>query len=491
MTEAGANAAPPSNVAHDWPSHSLTERQLADLELLTNGSFAPLIGYLGSADHAAVVAHGTLADGTPWPRPVELDVPAAVADAAVDAGHLGLRDPEGVLLAVLRVDERFRPDVEEDALALFGSTDPSVPGVDLLLRHTHRDRLAGPVELIEPATHWDLVTHRGTPTEVQARATAGTEGPRLVGLVTAAPPTMATLEALHRSANGSPELVLLAVGPSPTWSLDRFALVRAWEAAGWPLRTVAVSPLARTGSTQRDADVAERILLAHGATEVIASLHDDGAALDELRVALERGDALPDTYSHAVETELRRSYPPLDERGLTVFMTGFSGSGKSTVAQALAARLREHGGRSVALLDGDRVRHHLSSELGFSREHRNLNIRRIGFVAGEITRAGGIAICAPIAPYDEVRRDVRAMVEEAGGFVLVHISTPLEVCEARDRKGLYAKARAGQIPEFTGISDPYEVPADADLSVDTTDLTVDDAVDRIVDHLIATGHLST
>ena len=159
------------------------------------------------------------------------------------------------------------------------------------------------------------------------------------------------------------------------------------------------------------------------------------------------------------------------------------------MAQALAARLADRDPRSVTLLDGDRVRHHLSSELGFSREHRNLNIRRIGFVAAEITRAGGIAICAPIAPYDEVRRDVRAMVSEAGSFVLVHVATPLEVCEARDRKGLYAKARAGVIPEFTGISDPYEVPTDAELTLDTTDLDVDEAVDRIVAALQASGHL--
>jgi sulfate adenylyltransferase len=482
--------------ARDFPSHALTDRQLADLELLTNGSFAPLTGYLGAADHASVIANAALADGTPWPRPVELDVPGATADAAVEAGHLGLRDAEGVLLAVLTVTERFRPDAAADAWARFGPVDASQPGVDLMVRLTQPERLAGPVALVEPPTHWDLVAHRGRPPEIRARATSGGNGAGLIGMVTAAPPTLGVLDQLRRTADNDPLLVLLAIGPSPSWALDRFALMRTWElATAGSGVTVAVTPLARTGDEERDSALAAHVLRAHGATEVVTVTAEDGSpvppVLDGLRRALERGDPLPaDGYPGAVEAELRRSYPPLSDRGLTVFMTGFSGSGKSTVAQALAARLREHGGRSVALLDGDRVRHHLSSELGFSRAHRDLNIRRIGFVAAEVTRAGGIAICAPIAPYDDVRRDVRAMVEEAGGFVLVHISTPLEVCEGRDRKGLYAKARAGEIAEFTGISDPYEVPTDAELTLDTTDLTVDEAVDRIVAHLVTTGHLT-
>ncbi|MDX6227835.1 MAG: sulfate adenylyltransferase, partial [Frankiales bacterium] len=171
--------------------------------------------------------------------------------------------------------------------------------------------------------------------------------------------------------------------------------------------------------------------------------------------------------------------------GVTIFFTGLSGSGKSTVAALLAVRLAE-AGRTVTLLDGDVVRTHLSAGLGFSKADRETNIRRIGFVAAEVTKHGGVAICAPIAPYAATRAAARAMVERYGRFMLVHVSTPLEVCEARDRKGLYAKARAGLLTEFTGISDPYEMPLDADVTVDTTETSVDEAV-RLVMKQMALG----
>jgi sulfate adenylyltransferase len=199
---------------------------------------------------------------------------------------------------------------------------------------------------------------------------------------------------------------------------------------------------------------------------------------------------VPDWLLTAPEVEaLQRAFPPRRAQGFTVFLTGLSGSGKSTIARALRVKLMERTGRPVTLLDGDLVRRHLSSELGFSREHRNLNILRIGWVASEITRHGGIAICAPIAPYDGIRRQVRGMIEPAGGFLLVHVSTPLETCEARDRKGLYAKARAGLLPQFTGVSDPYEAPADAALAIDTRHTTVEQACGDIIDSLTAAGYL--
>jgi sulfate adenylyltransferase len=208
----------------------------------------------------------------------------------------------------------------------------------------------------------------------------------------------------------------------------------------------------------------------------------------ELRRRLQRGLELPEWFTFpSVERELRRSAPPRRRQGVTVFFTGLSGSGKSTIANVLLVKLLEIGGRAVTLLDGDMVRKHLSSELGFSKEHRDLNIRRIGYVASEITKNGGVAICAPIAPYEATRRAVRAMVERAGGFVLVHVTTPIEVCEQRDRKGLYAKARAGLVKEFTGISDPYEAPTDAEVVIDTTDTTADEAAQRILLHLEKEG----
>ncbi len=210
----------------------------------------------------------------------------------------------------------------------------------------------------------------------------------------------------------------------------------------------------------------------------------------ELRSRLADGREIPKWFSFPkVVDELRQTHPPRSRQGFTVFFTGLSGSGKSTVAKVLQIKLLEMGGRAVTLLDGDIVRKNLSSELGFSKEHRDLNIKRIGYVASEITKNGGIAICAPIAPYDAVRRTVRSMIEPHGGFNLVHVSTPLEVCEQRDRKGLYAKARAGIVKKFTGISDPYEEPGDAEVVIDTSMLSRDEAAQRIILHLETQGFI--
>jgi sulfate adenylyltransferase len=212
----------------------------------------------------------------------------------------------------------------------------------------------------------------------------------------------------------------------------------------------------------------------------------------ELRRRLNQGAELPAWFTPpAVAVELRRSYPPRSQQGFTLFFTGLSSSGKSTVAGVLLVKLLEIGGRPVTVLDGDIVRKHLSSELGFSKEHRDLNIRRIGFVASEITKNGGIAICAPIAPYDATRKEVRRTIERGGGFVLIYVATPLAVCEQRDRKGLYAKARAGTVPAFTGISDPYEPPDDADVVIDTTSVTPMEAAQQIILHLEREGYIGS
>jgi sulfate adenylyltransferase len=210
----------------------------------------------------------------------------------------------------------------------------------------------------------------------------------------------------------------------------------------------------------------------------------------ELRDRLNEGRDIPSwfTYPEVVQ-ELRRSYPPRHKQGVTIFFTGLSGSGKSTIANVLVTKFLEAGGRPVTLLDGDLVRKHLSSELGFSKEHRDINIRRIGYVASEITKNGGIAICAPIAPYDATRKAVRGMIEPVGGFILVHIATSVETCEQRDRKGLYAKARAGILKEFTGISDPYEEPKDADVVINTAELSPEEAAQEIILHLEREGFI--
>jgi len=210
----------------------------------------------------------------------------------------------------------------------------------------------------------------------------------------------------------------------------------------------------------------------------------------EFRRRLQEGLEIPGWFSYPkVVEELRKSYPPRHQQGVTIFFTGLSGSGKSTIANALLVKLLEIGDRPVTLLDGDHVRKNLSSELGFSKEHRDINIKRIGYVASEICKNGGIAICAPIAPYAATRQFVREINEKAGGFVEVHVATSIEVCEERDRKGLYAKARAGIIKEFTGISDPYEVPENPEMSIDTVDLSPDLAAHRILVKLEGLGYI--
>lgn len=266
---------------------------------------------------------------------------------------------------------------------------------------------------------------------------------------------------------GRRAVLLVRSGPDPRRTVSVPALVRA-TAAALPDHPVVAVALSRRDDPADDQAFTDAVVAAYA---------------DE-RLTLPRTGDLPEAVAEIVAAD----QPPLDERGLVVFFTGLSGSGKSTIARALYDRVLEEGRRTVTSLDGDVVRHHLSKGLGFSKEDRETNIARIGWVAAEIARHRGLAICSPIAPFDATRKLVRTMVEEAGGsFALVHVATPLEECEHRDRKGLYAKARAGLIPEFTGISSPYEAPDDALVAVDTTGRTVEDVLDEVLDALVTAG----
>ncbi|MEW6518547.1 MAG: bifunctional sulfate adenylyltransferase/adenylylsulfate kinase [Thermodesulfobacteriota bacterium] len=210
----------------------------------------------------------------------------------------------------------------------------------------------------------------------------------------------------------------------------------------------------------------------------------------ELQRRLENGLEIPDWFSYPdVVAELRRAFPPRSKQGFTIFITGLSGSGKSTLAKVLMVKFLEMRDRPVTLLDGDIVRKNLSSELTFTREHRHLNITRIGFVASEITKNGGIALCAPIAPYEESRQANRELISKCGGYIEVYMATPLEVCEQRDRKGLYAKARAGKIPVFTGVSDPYTPPANPEITIDTSEMTPAEAAQEVLLYLEEQGYI--
>jgi sulfate adenylyltransferase len=549
--------------SRDWPSWDLTPRQLCDLELLMNGGFSPLSGFLNQSDYESVCHDMRLADGTLWPIPVVLDLPEALArrltaGSAGSAGStLALRDPEGVMLAVLHVEDVWSPDREAEAKAVYGTSDPHHPGTAYLLNQTHPFYVGGRVESLRMPAHYDFKMLRLTPAELRAEFVR--QGWRkVVAFQTRNPMHRAHVELTLRAAKQLEANLLIhpSVGMTKPGDVDHYTRVRCYQAVlkSYPMHTATLSllPLAMRMAGPREAVWHAIIRKNHGCTHLIVGRDHAGPGNDgngrpfygpydaqvllqahqaelgvemmpfqmmvyvedrdeylpddqvpdgarvlnisgtELRRRLAEGREIPSWFTYPdVLTELRRSYPPRHRQGLTVFFTGLSGSGKSTIANALLTKFLEVGGRPVTLLDGDIVRKNLSSELGFSKEHRDINIRRIGFVASEITKNGGIAICAPIAPYASVRKEVRRTIEPEGGFLLVYVATPLEVCEERDRKGLYAKARAGLVKEFTGISDPYEEPTDADVVIDTTRLSPEEAAQEIVLHLEREGYVGS
>jgi sulfate adenylyltransferase len=224
--------------------------------------------------------------------------------------------------------------------------------------------------------------------------------------------------------------------------------------------------------------------------QVVPGMNVKQISSSELRRRLENGLDIPEWFSYPeVVAELMHAYPPRSKQGFTVFITGLSGAGKSTLAKVLMVKFMEMRDRPVTLLDGDIVRRNLSSELTFSKDHRNLNITRIGFVASEITKNGGIALCAPIAPYEESRRHNRELIGSYGGYIEVFVSTPLDICERRDRKGLYAKARAGKMKGVTGVDDPYVPPSNPDITIDTTEVTPDEAAQEVLLYLAEHGYI--
>ena len=541
--------------SRDWPSWSLTPRQLCDLELLTCGAFAPLDGFLGRADTESVCETMRLADGTLWPIPITLDVPEQVGRDLGAGSTLALRDAEGVMLAALHVEQVWRPDRRAEARAVYGTDDAEHPGVARLLQQTHPVYVGGAVEALEMPRHYDFPDLRATPAQVRA-ALAGRGWKRVVAFQTRNPMHRAHLELTVRAAEALQAGLLIhpVIGATRPGDVDPPTRVRCYRAIQrrYPPGTALLRllPLAMRMAGPREAVWHALIRRNYGCTHFIVGRdhagpgarsngepfygpydaqdllrqHQREAGIEmvpfrntvylagrdayvpedeapdgadvrslsgtELRRRLAEGSEIPEWFSYPdVVEELRRSVPPRSRRGFTVFFTGLPSSGKSTLANVLVARLRETGGRAVTLLDGDLVRKLLSSELGFSSEHRALNIRRIGWVAAQITRSGGVAVCAPIAPQDAIRREVRQRIELHGGFLLVHVATPADICEQRDRKGLYAKARAGLIDAFTGISSPYDEPADAEIVLDTSNRSPEQCIRKVLRRLEQEGYL--
>ncbi|TDJ46045.1 MAG: bifunctional sulfate adenylyltransferase/adenylylsulfate kinase [Gammaproteobacteria bacterium] len=541
--------------ARDIPSWDLSMRQLCDLEMLLNGAFSPLEGFMGVADYNAVLENMRLVDGVLWPMPITLDVTEKFADSVEPGVRIALRDHEGVLIATMDVESSFCPDKKAEALAVFGSADEAHPAVRYLNDQANDVYLGGRLYGVEAPNHYDFKHLRDSPAQVRERfAKLGWR--RVVAFQTRNPMHRAHQELTFRAAKEMEANLLIhpVVGMTKPGDVDHFTRVRCYEQVlhHYPDQTTMLSllPLAMRMAGPREALWHALIRKNYGCTHFIVGRDHAGPGVDsngkpfygpydaqelmqsyadelditmvpfknmvyvedraeyqpqdevaegteilqisgtELRRRLREGLEIPEWFSFPeVIAELRKTHPPRYRQGFTVFFTGLSGSGKSTIANALMVKLLELGGRQITLLDGDIVRKNLSSELGFSKEHRDLNILRIGYVASEITKNGGIALCAPIAPYSATRRLVRDLIEPLGGFLEVHVATPLEVCESRDRKGLYAKARAGLIKGFTGIDDPYEDPDDPEMRIDTTNLTPDLAAHRIVIKLESMGFI--
>lgn len=517
--------------SRDWLSLDLSARQQCDLELLVNGSLSPLQGYLKKNDFISVCKDSALIDGTMWPIPFALCVDENIAANIKINDKLALRDAEGLNIAVLTVEDIYQ--IENSVLDKLNLDDFAC--------NEKNWYLGGRVEAIQLPEHYDFKSLRMTPAEIRNQfAKMGWE--KILAFQ--------TNDYIHRSdyefsKNTAKELqantlIQSIVGTEKSDDTDYYTRIRCNQLlmSHYPKRTAMLALLPYAGKIVKSRNIILQAIIAqnYGCTH-IAVKSENGFSIEnlkscedrlsikilpykktiyvkdedkfypietkadekkglyfsqqEIRERLADGRELPEWFTFSeIKNELVKTKPSRNKQGFTVFFTGLSGSGKSTLANALLVRLLELGGRPVTLLDGDIVRKNLSSELGFSKEHRDLNIRRIGFVASEITKNGGIALCAPIAPYKNVRKQVRDMISPLGGFILIHVSTPLEVCEKRDRKGLYAKARKGIIKEFTGISDPYEEPIDAEMIIDTSEISPEEAVQRIILFLEKKGFIN-
>lgn len=544
-----------ADIMPTMPSLTLTPRQLCDLELLLNGGFAPLTGFMGQADYNAVVDHMRLADGTLWPIPITLDVNWQVAEHLRSGSYLGLRSREGILLAILEITDVWQPNRNREAVEVYQSADINHPGIDYLLNHTQDFYVGGNVYGFKMPVHYNFQHLRLTPNELREFFHKSAWN-KVVAFQTRNPIHRAHHDLTMRAAKSLQANLLLhpVVGQTMPGDVDYFTRVRCYEKVlpYYPEQTTQLSllPLAMRMAGPREALWHALIRKNYGCTHFIigrdhaspgnnakgkpfydpydaqklAKKYQNDIGIEivtfhemvyvaskaeyypsnevdknepvftisgtELRRRLAQDLEIPSWFSYPeVLAELKRTFPAKNQRGFTVFFTGLSGAGKTTLANALLNKLYEIGGRSITLLDGDEIRQKLASELTFSKEHRDLNVMRVGYLASEITKHRGIALCAMIAPYQIIREKVKTMIEAYGGFIEVYVATPLDVCEQRDLKGLYQKARAGLLTNFTGVDDPYEQPTNPDLTIDTSQIEIDVAVQQILLTIESKGYL--
>ena len=531
--------------ANQLPSWELTDRQICDLELLLTKGFDPLDGFLDKKNYDSVLSSCRLINGSLWPIPITLDISRSFLTKIKNQKKITLRDKEGFPLAILKINDIWEPDLEKEAISVYGTNDVNHPGVNYLYNISESIYVGGKVELINYPRHYDYQKHRHTPSELK-KIFKNKNWEKIIAFQTRNPLHKAHIEMTIRASQDYNAKILIhpVVGLTKPGDVDHYTRVRCYEHALDKYSDgeafLSLIPLAMRMGGPREALWHALIRKNYGCTHLIVGRDHAGPGNNingdsfygpyeaqelllkheqeigikmipfkfmvfvpskksyevidnvkkgtdfqtisgtELRSLLDQGKGIPEWFTYPqIAIELERSRPTLLKRGLTIFFTGLSGSGKSTLANGLLVKFLEEGSRPVSLLDGDIIRTHLSSELGFSKEHRSLNVQRIGFVASEITKNRGIAICAPIAPYTRDRSFNRELISQVGGYVEIYVSTSLETCEERDVKGLYEKARNGLIPEFTGISDPYEEPLNPEIIIDSSGISPEILVDKI------------
>ncbi|KAI9207601.1 sulfate adenylyltransferase [Polychytrium aggregatum] len=527
----------------------LNERQLCDLELIMNGGFSPLEGFLNQADYENVVTNLRLANGVLWSMPITLDISSAqIAAGKLAKGvRVALRDPrDDASLAILTVEDVYQPNKVREAELVFGANDLAHPAVDYLHRVAKEYYVGGSIQAIAAPAHYDYVENRYTPNELRAHFKK-LNWTRVVAFQTRNPMHRAHRELTVRAARARQCNVLIhpVVGLTKPGDIDHYTRVQVYKAIlpKYPqgMASLSLLPLAMRMGGPREALWHAIIRKNYGCSHFIigrdhagpgknsqgkdfygpydaqhlvekykSELHIEVVEFQmvsyvpetdeyypdnelpagaktlnisgtELRRRLKTGAPIPDWFTYPeVQRILRSAHPPRNKQGFTVFLTGYWNSGATAIANALHVSLNQDGQRPTTLLLGETIRSELSSELGFTRRERDINIHRIAFVASEITKCGGAVIAAPIAPYESAREEARKAISKNGGFFLVHVATPLETCIASDRTGTYARAKSGLIKGFTGIDDPYEAPSKADLVVDPSTSSISQIVHEVI-----------
>ena len=538
-------------LAGAYPTIRLTPRQNHDLELLAVGAFSPLDRFMGQADYSAVINNMRLADGTVWPVPITLNIEKE--DLPEEGDWVTLRDVHNQIMAVMKLEEVFRFNWQEEAQKVYGTLDLKHPIVSEMAGWGDLC-ISGELKVLNLPVYDDFTELRLTPAQTRARLTEMGNA-NVVAFQTRNPMHRVHEELTKRASKqiGGSLLIHPVVGMTKPGDVDHYTRVRIYKALVdnyYNDHTVlSLLPLAMRMGGPREAvwhaiirrnygvnhfivgrdhagpgkdSKGEPFYGPYDAQELLKSVEKDvGVTMvpfelvvylpDEDRYELAskvpeganvatisgtqvredylaKGIPLPEWFTRPKTAQiLLEAHPPRYKQGFCIWFTGLSGAGKSTIAKRLTNMLAEYG-RNPTVLDGDVVRTHLSKGLGFSKEDRDTNILRISFVAGEIVRHNGTVICAAISPYRQARREARKMLPEEH-FIEVFVDTPLEVCEERDIKGLYARARAGEIKGFTGIDDPYEPPIDAEVVVKTVDQTPQENARKVVDYLIERGFL--